>query len=184
MGSTVCPGSASPAPSRCTPAQPLALSPCGHEDVAWGAKPWVKWGQMRGVFFFNFVMNYELKTAFAFLKTQCWRRNSKYVVNRNSGLFCFCFSLKSNFFTSLSVCAQFLLLQLQRFALLMFPSPSQTTCLGSFSFGHSCNLPKHGCTQLEPCSAPTKYPVLLEQHHACPWVGNIALSKSALRDFE
>lgn len=63
-------------PHPLSPAQPLALSPCGHEDVggmgtdAWGA--------------FHLMMKRELKTAFAFLKTQYWRRNSKYAVNRNS----------------------------------------------------------------------------------------------------
>lgn len=33
---------------------------------------------------FHLMMKRELKTAFAFLKTQDWRRNSKYAVNRNS----------------------------------------------------------------------------------------------------
>ena len=39
----------------------------------------------------DLMMKYALKNAFALLRAQCWRRNSKYVVNRNSSLFCFCF---------------------------------------------------------------------------------------------
>lgn len=70
-------------PVALSPAQPLALSPCGHEDVARGAEPWAElgtdaWGA------FHLMMKRELKSAFAFLKTQYWRRNSKYAVNRNS----------------------------------------------------------------------------------------------------
>lgn len=42
--------------------------------------------------FFQLIFPHRMKNAFAFLKTQYWRRNSKYVVNRNSQIvICFAF---------------------------------------------------------------------------------------------
>ena len=76
-----------PSPSPCPPAGTRTW--LGVRSHGWSGDTCVG-------FFFNFMMNYELKTAFAFLKTQCWRRNSKYVVNRNSRIaVCFAFVFPS-----------------------------------------------------------------------------------------
>lgn len=106
--------------------------------------------------FFQLVFPHQMKNALAFLKTQYWRRNSKYVVNRNSQIvicFAFVFAQKVASLPAPQHVPCFLL-HLPHFALLVFPSPSQTTCLGSFNFGHSCNVPN------QPCGAPTEYPLL------------------------
>lgn len=76
------------------PAAPL-LSPLPRPPA--GTRTWLGvqscgWSGDRCVGFFHLIMKYELKNAFALLKTQYWRRNSKYVVNRNSQIVvCFAF---------------------------------------------------------------------------------------------